>query len=115
MKIVRKHQAILHKNTETCYVYEYPTNDLDINGAVAHINGRYPEYGFAVNEKCKEMAYVISGSGNVVINNQETELSTGDVLVISAGEAFYWYGELVLFLPCTPAWYPEQHKIVLNK
>lgn len=115
MKIVHKHQAVLHKNSETCHVYEYPMNDTDINGAVAYIKGRYPLSGLAVNEKCKEMAYVISGSGKIVVNNQETVLSQGDVLVIPAGEQYYWEGELVLFLPCTPAWYAAQHKYVFDK
>jgi mannose-6-phosphate isomerase-like protein (cupin superfamily) len=112
VNIVHKDQSVLNKNAETCSVYEYPMNDADINGAVAHIKGRYPIKGLAVNEKCKEMAYVIRGSGKLVVDNQETNLQAGDVIAISSSEKYYWEGELVLFLSCTPAWYPEQHKNV---
>jgi len=29
---------------------------------------------------------------------------------IIKGEKYFWEGEMEMFMPCTPAWYPEQHK-----
>jgi mannose-6-phosphate isomerase-like protein (cupin superfamily) len=114
MKVVHKNQAVFHENASTCHVFEYPMHDEDINGAVVHVKGRYPLQGLAVNEHCKEMVYVIQGTGKVVVDDQETPLSCGDVLIIAAGERYYWEGDLMLFVPCTPAWYPEQHKYILD-
>lgn len=110
MYIVRKNNAVSHHNAETCQVFEYPAGDAEINGAVTNLKGRYPVQGRAVNEACKEMAYVINGEGKIVVNDEEMKVAHGDVLVVEAGERYYWQGELTLFISCTPAWYPEQHK-----
>jgi mannose-6-phosphate isomerase-like protein (cupin superfamily) len=112
MHIVHKAQTQKHSNNENCVVFEYPMDDKDINGAVAEITGRYPAMGQVTNLKCKEMGYVIKGSGKVVIEGVEVTLNEGDVVVIEPGEKYYWEGNLTLFLPCAPAWYPEQHKQV---
>ncbi|MBX9831271.1 hypothetical protein K2X40_04910 [Candidatus Babeliales bacterium] len=110
MRIVSKNQAIAHHNSPDCAVLEYPFGDPDINGAVSRLNGRYPAQGFVTNTSCKEMAYVIEGSGKLVVESTEYCFSKGDMLLIAAGEKYYWEGHMTLFLACTPAWYPEQHK-----
>lgn len=112
MKIVYKNQTEKFKNGETCTAIEYPMGDKDINGAVIELGGRYPDKGRTMNEKCKEMAYVINGSGRVVIEGKEAQLNEGDLVLIDPGERFFWEGNMKLFMPCTPAWYPEQHKQV---
>jgi len=78
-----------------------------INGAVIKLSGRYPDKGRAVNEICKEMGYIISGSGKLTIEDEEYELSAGDLVLINPGEKFYWQGEMEMFMPCAPAWTPE--------
>ena len=112
MKIVRKDQAKVFKNSEACTAIEYPLGDKDINGAVIELNGRYPNNGRVVNLKCKELAYIIKGSGRLVVEGKETKLNEGDLVLIEAGEKFFWEGNMRIFMPCTPAWYPEQHKEV---
>ncbi len=112
MKIVRKNEAKKFKNGEACTAIEYPMGDKDINGAVIELSGRYPDRGRTVNEKCKEMAYVIKGSGRVVVEGVETQLNEGDLVLIDPGEKFFWEGKMTLFMPCTPAWNPDQHKQV---
>lgn len=112
MKIVRKNETKEFKNGAQCIAIEYPLGDKDINGAVGKINGRYPETGRAVNRKCKEMAYVISGSGKIVVEGKEYPFTTGDLLLIEPGERYFWEGKFDIFMPCTPAWYPEQHQEV---
>lgn len=42
MKVIHQHEAQKHANSSTCIVYEYPLGDVDINGAIAHVHGRYP-------------------------------------------------------------------------
>ena len=112
MKIIKKYQRKEFKNGEFCVAFEYPTNDRDINGAVIELSGRYPQTGWAINEICKEMAYVISGSGKLVVEDKEYELNTGDLALINPGEKFYWQGNMEIFMPCAPPWTPEQYKII---
>lgn len=109
MLTCHKKQSPLHANAPTCLVHEYPMADAHINGAVAEINGRYPEHNRVTNTECKELTYVIAGSGKIVVENNETLLNPGDMILIQAGERHYWKGNMTLLLVCTPAWRPEQH------
>src|SRR5688572_7333041 len=110
MKIVKKSEATVFENSKTCTVYEYDIHDKNINGAVAELNGRYPESGWVVNEMCKEMVYVIKGNGKIVFEDKEVMFNDGDVFIINPKEKYYWDAVATIFMPCTPAWYPEQHK-----
>ena len=38
------------------------------------------------------------------------ELKKDDVVLIDIDEKYYWEGKMRLGIPCTPAWYPEQHE-----
>mgnify|MGYP001558260081 FL=1 len=112
MKIVHQNETKEFKNSDQCVAIEYPMNDKDINAAVGKITGRYPDSNRVVNTKCKELAYVISGSGKVVVEDKEYLLNVGDVVLIEPGERYYWEGHFDVFMPCTPAWYSEQHQEV---
>lgn len=112
MKIVRKNQTKIFKNSDTCTATEYPLGDKDINGAVIEVKGRYPKKERVVNLKCKELAYIIKGSGKVVTEGKEIKLRKGDLILIEPEEKYFWKGNLTMFTPCTPAWYHEQHKEV---
>lgn len=112
MKTVRKNQVVRFDNSDTCVAKEYPLGDADMNGAVIELSGRYPERGSAVNTICKELAYVISGSGRLVVEGIEQTMDEGDLVLIEAGEKYYWEGTMTMFVSCTPAWTPEQHKIL---
>jgi len=112
MKVVHKNQAKEHKNSAVCIATEYPWGDKDINGAVIRLTGRYPDEGRVVNRECKELAYVISGSGRLVVEDREVGLGEGSLVLFEPGERYFWEGNLTMFVPCTPAWYPEQHSEV---
>jgi len=112
MKIVHKNQTETFKNSDVCIATEYSLGDSDINGAVIELKGRYPDTGRVVNKKCKELAFIIEGSGKVVVEKKEVKLYKGDLVLIEPGEKYFWEGNLTMFVPCTPAWYPEQHKKV---
>lgn len=109
---VEKNNRNTFNNSDVCTAQEYPLNDPDINAVVIELSGRYPDSGRTINEKCKELVYVIRGSGILVCEGTRVDLSEGDVVLINPGERFYWEGDMDLFMPCTPAWYPEQHKEV---
>ena len=112
MKIIHKNQTEVFKNSDVCTAIEYPLNDKDINGAVIKLNGRYPDSGRVVNLECKELAYIIKGFGKVIIESKEIKFKEEDLILINSGEKYFFEGNFIMFAPCVPAWYPEQHKNV---
>lgn len=110
MKIVHKDQTQIFKNGENCIAIEYPMGDKDINGAVAEINGRYPDTGRVFNTECKELFYVIEGTGTLTVEGEEVKLAQGDLVLVEPEEKYFFNGHLKLFVPCAPAWNPTQHK-----
>ena len=76
------------------------------------LSGRFPDEGYCVNEECKELIYVIEGNGTLNKKDEKIEFSKGDIVLIDKGELYYWDAHCTIAMPCTPAWYPEQHKYV---
>jgi mannose-6-phosphate isomerase-like protein (cupin superfamily) len=112
MKLVKSSQTQEFKNSDACTAFEYPLGDKDINGAVIKLDGRYPEDGYVINEVCKEIAFVVDGSGQLTVGDETQELHKGDLALLLPGEKYYFEGQLTMFMPCSPAWYAEQHKHV---
>lgn len=110
MEHVSYESAVKHTKSPNCFVYEYPMQNPEMNIGVAEIKNRYPDKGYAVNQKCSEMGYILKGSGKLVTEAKEVPLSAGDVVYIPHGERYYWEGNITLVLPATPSWYPEQHQ-----
>ena len=107
--IIKKKDRVRHENSPQCIAYEYPIEDKDINIAFVEIKGRYPDKGLVTNRRVKEMIFVKGGSGKIVIEGTEHLLEEGDAILILPGEAYFFDGNLELVVPCSPAWYPEQH------
>lgn len=112
MIVMKFDKSELFKNGKTCEVREYEFNDPDINIGTAKLDGRFPESGYLVNEKVKEYAYVIDGEGSISTKTETFSFAKGDVVMIPAGEAYFWDARCSLVMPCAPAWYPEQSKRV---
>jgi mannose-6-phosphate isomerase-like protein (cupin superfamily) len=111
MKLTKATEKVTITPTETTTIFEYAASDTAISGAVATINGRYPEYGFAVNKISKELVYVVSGSGKIITSSQEKDITEGDVIFLDAQEKFAWSGNMVLFMATAPKFDPNQHTI----
>jgi len=110
MKRITKSQTVHFTNSPTCSGFEFPFKDKDLNIAVVTVDGRYPDTGHVVNKVCKEIAYVLSGSGSVHVDGVAHRLEPGDAVLLNPGEKFFWQGEkLEMLMPCSPAFYPEQH------
>ena len=112
MQIVRKTDTKEFQNSKTCTVFEYPLEENDINGAVVNLSGRYPIIDRVVNLTCKELAYVIRGTGKLVVEGKEILLSDGDMVLILPNEKYFWEGTMTLLITCTPAWTIEQHHLI---
>jgi mannose-6-phosphate isomerase-like protein (cupin superfamily) len=112
MQISFKRQAIESKNSESCIVTKSLIEDETMDFVSVKINGRYPTAKRATNKKCKEIIYVNEGGGKVVVDGKEHLINAGDVILLEAGEKFYWEGNMSLFISCRPAWTQEQHIVI---
>lgn len=113
MKIATKKHAKRFVAGGTCTVWEYDLASSKASTAVAEINGRYPLEGWMTNETCDELVYVVSGAGKLLTPEGGGVLTAGDTALIEAGDKFAWEGQqLVVSIPCLPAWRPDQHKFV---
>jgi len=112
MKFIKKSQSKKLVGGKSTIIREYMLGDNDINGAIAEINGRYPDKDRVVNQTSKELVYVLSGKGKLVVEDKETKFSSGDMLIINQGEKYYWQGAFTILMANTPTWTPEQHKNV---
>ncbi len=112
MKIVHENQTKKFKNSDVCIATEYPLGDKDINIVFLEVQGRYPTKGRVINEKCKELAYIMEGGGMIVVEDKKIELKEDDLILLEPGERFYWEGNMKMLVSCAPAWYTEQHKEV---
>lgn len=112
MRVIKKEHAGIFHNSEKCGVLEYDLGSADFSASVAKISGRYPESGYAVNSQCREIAYILQGSGKIAAdNNKETEFFMGDMIVIESNEKYFWEGDFSALLVCIPAWNQKQYKI----
>ena len=113
MKIAYLHETIVRKNSDDCIVTEYPKLDEAMDFAIVKVSARYPEFNRAVNLECNEIVFVKSGQGKVVVEEKEYLLNAGDIVLIEAGEKFYWDGKMELCISCRPSFKKEQHRYVL--
>ncbi|MFH0837332.1 MAG: AraC family ligand binding domain-containing protein [Candidatus Aenigmatarchaeota archaeon] len=108
--IVKKKDRIRHENSKQCIAYEYSFDEKDINVAFVEINGRYPETGFVMNTKVKEIVFITEGSGKIFIEDDEFVIKEGDTILIHPNKKFFWQGKIKDLASCAPAWNTEQYR-----
>lgn len=113
MKFVKKEEAQIFKNSDTSYLLEYSKklNDKDLDFCINTINGRYPEKGYAQNLKCKEICYILEGTGTINKKEEKINFKQGDIILIGKEEIYFWEGNCKIIMICNPAWYKEQCKL----
>ena len=102
----------MFKNSDLCIANEYNFKDKDIDLSTAEIKGRYPETGYCVNTKVKEMIYVLKGKGKISTEHQVISFKKGDAILINKNEKYFWDANCNVLMTCTPSWYPEQHLLI---
>lgn len=113
MKIIKFNEAEKGANSDKCKTLEYSFGDNDIDLGVAIITGRYPEEGYCTNIESKELIYVIDGEGELNFEDKVIYFSKDDAILIDKNEKYYWNTSYCkVSMTCTPAWKPEQHKLV---
>jgi mannose-6-phosphate isomerase-like protein (cupin superfamily) len=111
MLVISKSERVPFTNSPTCSGLEYQFGDKNLNIAIVTVDGRYPETGLLTNDVCTEIAYVLDGTGVVTVGNEARKLAADDAVLIQPGEKFAWQGtKLRMLMPCSPAFYPEQHR-----
>jgi mannose-6-phosphate isomerase-like protein (cupin superfamily) len=114
MNHIKADESVRYENSQNCVAFEYEFDgEKDINSAVIELSGRYPDSGFSMNTICKEIIYVIEGSGQVGISDNTTQLKRGDMVRIKPNEHYYFVGKMKLLISSSPAWYPEQYRTVV--
>lgn len=113
MKVIIKENAELGKNSEECKTLEYDFKDKDIDIGVATITGRFPSKDYCVNTICKELIYVLEGTGSLCFEEEKMNYKKGDAILIEPNDKYYWDTEYsVVSMSCTPSWNTDQHKLV---
>lgn len=113
MRIIKREDAEVFNNSSVCSVCEYSFGDNDLDLGLSTIEGRYPDKGFALNEKSKMIVYVVEGKGRLYVNDEMIYFEKGDTILINALEKYYWDAEYcVLSIVSNPAWSSLQYKVV---
>ncbi len=105
MKIVKKEEAEKVTNSTTSQLLEYSKKlqDKDVDFCINTIQGRYPKQGYCTNLKCKEICYILEGTGTIHKKNETIEFFKGDVILIDKEEIYFWEGDCQIIMICNPA------------
>jgi mannose-6-phosphate isomerase-like protein (cupin superfamily) len=93
--------------------YEYPIDFTKMSVGVSEINGEYPQHGFDIDTEVEAVWYVLSGTGEVIIEDERFTLNEGDMIKVPQNNKFKIIGNtLKLVVISSPPWTAEQHKHV---
>lgn len=113
MNFIKCNKAEKGQNSDSCKTTEYDFKDSDMDLGIATITGRYPEEGYCMNLKCKELVYVIEGEGSLYFEDKNINFSKGDAILIEPNEKYYWKSNYcILTMTCTPPWSKEQYELI---
>ena len=109
MSVRRASVNAVVETAPTCSVSELGSSaSQDV--AVARINGRYPEAGFAVNRESDMVIRVTLGIGIIATKETSDMVTEGDTLFIDKQTPYYYEGNLEVMLVSSPPWLPDQYE-----
>ncbi|MBI4239500.1 hypothetical protein HY620_00735 [Candidatus Uhrbacteria bacterium] len=110
--LLKKDESTKKTYGESATVWEYEVPSERMSFALAAIDGRYPASGMAVNLKCEQMNYVLSGAGVVHSEFGDFPIEEGDVYHVKEHEQYWIEGfHLTIVLVNAPAWKREQYSV----
>lgn len=110
MQIIKRKDVFEGSNSDKCKIFGYSFEDKDMDVCIAVITGRYPDLGYCQNLVCKELIYVLEGSGKLYFEDKVVEFSQGDSVWIGINEKYYWDSSYCkVSITSSPAWYKEQY------
>jgi len=112
--LIKKNQAkIVDQGTKIIRKYTAPDRQLEINHMV--LNGRTPEKEgtFLCETKLHFMVFVVKGKGKIFRGDEVFDVEEGDCVDVLPNTKFAAQGYDFEYITAeSPAWYPEQAKIV---
>lgn len=111
--VIKKHQSTPIKEGDNSTIWDYPMPSEETGISYQILNGRKPEKGWYRNTVCREIIFVIDGKASVNIDDDEFDLSSGDVVILEVGQKHFGnYHNTRLITVTSPNWYEEQCKII---
>lgn len=109
--LIKKSQTRLVENANECRVREYNLGKKQLGIAKSRITGRYPTIGRVRNTESDEIYLVISGEGDVHIDDKHYKIEKGDALYIEKESWFYVQGtNLEIVAATSPSWNEHQQE-----
>jgi mannose-6-phosphate isomerase-like protein (cupin superfamily) len=91
--------------------HAYPLNSTNLSMGISEINGRYPQSGHDSDTAIEQVWFVESGQALISLNGVEQSLSSGDMVLVKAGDTYWIDGKsLRLIVASCPPWTVEQHR-----
>ena len=111
--LIKANNTRKEENTPSCTVWEYDFPNKDLSLAIAHINGRYPTTGKAIDHECTDMYYVLSWEWTIHDETGDYEVKEWDCFLFTKGGRYRIEGNnLKVVLPSAPAWFLSQHEYI---
>lgn len=108
MQIVKQADKISHASHGNSQVDEYYMENKTIDLCLVHIDGRVPEKGRIINTDFSCVCYVLEGNGKFC----GQDIKKGDAFNILSNEPYWFEGNFSFTMCGTPAWNPNQNKII---
>ncbi|MEK7111099.1 MAG: hypothetical protein AAB856_00740 [Patescibacteria group bacterium] len=105
--------SIINLGTKIIYKFPAQTKLFELSRMV--VSGRHPENPkeFILESDCHFMIYVTKGSGKIYAGDDIFQVVAGDVVDVPPGNKFACEGKDFEYITFdTPAFYPEQSKII---
>ena len=113
MKVSKSDSHYIEYSKSTT-VYSYPSGIKSLSVARIRVDGRHPQEADTqfVEQECDVIFYILSGTGEVVVEGRSYHVSKDDTITIPKGSKYYITGSLDYIASTSPAYSPEQNKIV---
>lgn len=113
MKIIKKENAeeFIYADTSKVLEYSIALNEKNLDFCINKISGRYPVKGYTSNLECEELCHILDGEGTIYrLNEEPISFKRDDIIYINIKDIYYWEGDFVVSIVCTPAWSKAQCK-----
>lgn len=108
--LIKKENARKKENSPGCIVREYDFPHKELGLANAHITGRFPETGKAINNECNEIYYIISGTWTIHHESWTYPITAWDCFFFEKSKRYRVEGDnLHILLSTAPARFLQQY------
>jgi mannose-6-phosphate isomerase-like protein (cupin superfamily) len=109
--VYRKKGAVrIEKHGVDMWIYDTKAECTQVAVVYQETQSGHAEEFF--HEKSAFIYYILDGSGTWVVEDEEFEAETGDVVIVPPGKRFYFKGKLKQLCITAPAWEEEYERHV---